>query len=211
MQIIRDPLLLAHYIEARQIMSHFSTFSPEFQLRYYSPGELLTNPFSPSRYLQLVVDGDLLLYEMPDENSTAQIHATYQEVLLLGEVELLDNHFTPFFVEAASDVYTVSLRLDRYREQLLQDPAFLLHICYSLNTKLNNAVASAVSAPLKDRITRYLVSVDDGQPITDIARLAARFHASPRQMLRVLKEFCEEGVLVKRKKGEYILTRRPVP
>lgn len=209
MKIIRDQRLLQYYLEKRQIMSHFSTFVPEVQLLYYAPGELLTNPFSPSHYLQLVVDGDLLLYEMPDENSTVQIHATYQEVLLLGEIELLDNRFTPFFVEAASDVYSVSLIVDRYRDRLLRDPAFLLHVCHSLSAKLSSAVASTVSTPLKDRMLRYLISIESDRPITDIARLAASFHVSLRQMLRVLRELCVAGILEKRKKGEYILVKKP--
>ena len=97
---------------------------PRFFLRHYKPGELLTTPFSPSQYLQFVVEGDLLLYNMPDEESTVMLQTNYNEVRLLGDMELLDSKFTPIFVEAKTDVYTLAFHLDAYRQQLLNDPAF---------------------------------------------------------------------------------------
>ena len=209
METVNDRKLRDHYLETRRIQELFSTCVPNFFLLHYPPGDLLTNPFSPSRYIQFVVEGELLLYDMPDEDSTVMIQTTYNEVNLLGEVELLDAQFTPFFVEARTDVYTLALYLEQYQQILLNDPAFLRYLCSCLAAKLNGAVASSVQMPLKKRVALSLQYADDSQCITDIGRLAKTFNVSNRQLLRVLKDFCREGILEHSQKGVYRILKKP--
>ena len=209
METVNDRKLRDYYLETRRIHDLFSTCVPNFFLLHYQPGELLTNPFSPSQYLQFVVEGELLLYDMPDEDSTVMIQTTYNEVNLLGEVELLDAQFTPFFVEARTDVYTLALYLEQYQQILLNDPTFLRYLCSCLASKLNGAVASSVRMPLKKRVALSLQYADDSQCITDIGRLAKTFNVSNRQLLRVLKDFCREGILEHSQKGVYRILKKP--
>ena len=209
METVNDRKLRDYYLEKRRIHDLFSTCVPNFFLLHYQPGELLTNPFSPSKYLQFVVEGELLLYDMPDEDSTVMLQTTYNEINLLGEVELLDAQFTPFFVEARTDVYTLALYLEQYQQILLNDPAFLRYLCSCLATKLNGAVTASVQMPLKKRVALSLQYADDSQCITDIGRLAKTFNVSNRQLLRVLKDFCREGILEHSQKGDYRILKKP--
>ena len=209
METVNDRKLRDYYLEKRRIHDLFSTCVPNFFLLHYQPGELLTNPFSPSQYLQFVVEGELLLYDMPDEDSTVMLQTSYNEVNLLGEVELLDAQFTPFFVEARTDVYTLALSLEQYQQILLNDPAFLRYLCSCLASKLNGAVASSMQMPLKKRVALSLQYADDSQCITDIGRLAKTFNVSNRQLLRVLKDFCQEGILEHSQKGVYRILKKP--
>ena len=209
METVNDRKLRDDYLEKRRIYDLFSTCVPNFFLLHYQPGELLTNPFSPSQYLQFVVEGELLLYDMPDEDSTVMLQTSYNEINLLGEVELLDAQFTPFFVEARTDVYTLALYLEQYQQILLNDPAFLCYLCSCLAAKLNGAVASSVQMPLKKRVALSLQYADDSQCITDIGRLAKTFNVSNRQLLRVLKDFCREGILEHSQKGVYRILKKP--
>ena len=209
METVNDRKLRDDYLEKRRIHDLFSTCVPNFFLLHYQPGELLTNPFSPSQYLQFVVEGELLLYDMPDEDSTVMLQTSYNEINLLGEVELLDAQFTPFFVEARTDVYTLALYLEQYQQILLNDPAFLRYLCSCLASKLNGAVASSVQMPLKKRVALSLQYADDSQCITDIGRLAKTFNVSNRQLLRVLKDFCREGILEHSQKGVYRILKKP--
>ena len=209
METVNDRKLRDYYLEKRRIHDLFSTCVPNFFLLHYQPGELLTNPFSPSQYLQFVVEGELLLYDMPDEDSTVMLQTSYNEVNLLGEVELLDAQFTPFFVEARTDVYTLALYLEQYQQILLNDPAFLRYLCSCLAAKLNGAVDSSVQMPLKKRVALSLQYADDSQCITDIGRLAKTFNVSNRQLLRVLKDFCREGILEHSQKGVYRILKKP--
>ncbi len=208
METVNDQKLLASYVTSRGIRSHFSGELPRFFLFHYSPGELLTNPFSPSKYLQFIVEGDLRLYNMPDEESTVMLQTTYNEVSLLGEVELLDAKFTPFFVEARTDVYTLAIYLEQYRQQLLNDPVFLHYLCLCLSNKLNGAVVSSLKIPLRQRVGMSLQYSQPGSHISDIGQLANSLNVSSRQLLRVLKEYCAEGILLHEKKGVYRVLKK---
>ncbi len=209
METVHDRKRRDRYIREQHILDHFSICKPDFLLMHYSPHELLTNPFSPSQYLQFIVEGELLLYDMPDEESTVTIQTSFNDVQLLGDVELLDAQFTPFFVEARTDVYTLAIYQSRYRDILLKDPVFLLYLCRTLANKLNGAVADSKHMPLKHRVEISLHYATENERITNIAHLAKSLNVSNRQFLRVLKELCEEGVLEHEKKGVYRLIRLP--
>ena len=88
-------------------------------------------------------------------------------------------------------------------------PVFLRYVCLSLAAKLNDAVANTQPMPLKERVARALRRFEVGDCFSDIARRAKNLNVSNRQLLRILKVFCEEGVLVHEKKGVYRLLRKP--
>lgn len=209
METVNNRALLDRYLEKSRLMEHFSTCKPQFLLRRYQPGELLTNPFSPSPYLPFIVDGELLLYDMPDEESTIMLETTYTEVNILGKVELLDELFTPFFVEARTDVYTLAFYTETYRQALLNDPVFLRYLCSNLAKKLNGAVASSANLTLRQRVERSLRHAEIGESLSAIGHLAKSLNVSSRQLQRVLKEFCEAGVLEHEKKGCYAVRKKP--
>ena len=209
METLNDPIRLNQLIEDLHIKEHFGAELPYFLLMHYHPGELLTTPFSPNRYLQFIAEGDLLLYDMPDEDQTIMLQTNYNDVNLIGEMELLDAEFQPFFVEAASEVYTLAVYLDSYRDRLLNDPVFLRFICMTLSNKLTGAVRATSSEPLRSRVVRSLRHAEPGDRFREISSLAIRLGVSNRQLLRVLKALCEEGVLEHEKKGQYRILRKP--
>ena len=208
-ETLNDRARLEHYMEAFCIRRLFRGEAPSFLLLHYAPGDLLTTPFSPSQFLQFVVEGNLLLYDMPDENSTVMLQTNFNEVRLLGEMELLNARFDPFFVEAKTDVYTLAIYMEHYREKLLNDPVFLRYVCLTLSDKLAGAVRSTFNVPLKDRVKASLSYAEPGQSFCNIAGIAKQIGVSNRQLLRVLKSFCEEGVLAHEKKGVYRVLKKP--
>ena len=209
METIHNSRLYDQYIASRRIRSLFTGDLPHFLLLHYAPGDLLTNPFTPSGYLQLVVDGELLLYDMPDENSTVSIQIDFHRVNILGDMELLDVQFTTLFVEAKTDVYTLALHLQQHRQRLLNDPAFLRYLCVSMAEKLNGAVMASTQTTLRQKVRRSLCHAEPGQRISGIKAIAENLNVSSRQLMRVLKEFCELGVLEHEKKGSYRIVKKP--
>lgn len=209
MKIVNNRALLERFLEKHQIKDYFSLCQPRFQLLRYSPGELLTTPFTPSQYLQFIVKGELLLYDMPNENSSVSLQTSRGDLRLIGDMELLDITFVPFFVEARTEVYTAAISLEQYRETLLQDPVFLRHICFSLAGKLRGATDASLHISLRDRLTAYISRLGPGAELRGVARLAEQLNASERQMIRVLKSLCEEGVLQHEKAGRYRVLRCP--
>ena len=93
METLQNSALRDRYIRENGLADLFSGKMPVMILLHYAPGDLLTTPFSPSGLLQFVVKGDLLLYDMPDENSTVMLQTNYNDVKLLGEMELLNSSF----------------------------------------------------------------------------------------------------------------------
>ena len=209
MEIVNNEELLENYTSSHQLLEHFSICKPNFYLLHYRPGEMLTSPFMPSQYLQFIVAGDLLLYDMPSEDSSVTLQTSHQGVRLIGDMELLDIDFVPFFVEAKSEVYTVALRLDQYRDALLNDPIFLRYVCRDLAAKLRGATDVSMRVELKDKLAAYLNRVGEGYEIRGIARFAEQLNVSERQLIRTLKAFCEAGFLRHEKAGLYRVIRCP--
>lgn len=203
MEIISDKALLNRFLKEHHIEDYFSTCQPRFSILRYRPGELLTTPFAPSQYLQFIIRGDLLLYDMPNENSTVSLQTSHQEIRMIGDMELLDVDFIPFFVEAKSEVYTAGLYLEQYRDALLQDPVFLHHVCKDLAAKLRGATDVSMHVTLRDKLAAYIERCGPGYEIRGVARLAEQLNVSERQMIRVFKLFCEKGWLRHEKAGVY--------
>lgn len=209
METIQDPKLLERYMVKSDIRTLFSGPVPRFFLLRYAPGELMTTPFFPSKYLQFVVEGEVFLYEMTDEDSIVTIQTENNDVSILGDVELVDAEFTPFFVEAKTTVYTLAVYLEQYREQLLKDPVFLTHVCRGLANKLDGAVACTRHGSLRHRINMLVLQAGVGKQLSSIGQLSRLLNVSTRQLLRVLKDMCDQGVLEHRDRGVYIVLKKP--
>ena len=93
----------------------------------------------------------------------------------------------------------------------MNDPVFLLHLCRCLANKLNGAVISSRNVSLKQRVCLSLQNAQPGDQFSNIGRLAKSLNVSSRQLMRVLKELCEQGFLEHPDKGVYIVLKRPTP
>ena len=206
MNIISSPERIDAYLKQYQIAELFSC-SPVFTLRRYLPGELLTSPFAKTRYLQFVVEGEVLLYDMPDENTVAEIETPAYKARLIGDAELFDPDFPTFFVEAKTEVFTLSLSLDEYRELLLDDNTFLRYLCRMFTEKLAGATSPERKLPLREQLIRYVEAADQNIPIRDMKHLAYLLHTSTRNLSRALNSLCEEGYLERSKKGVYLIRK----
>ena len=206
MEIVNAPLILNGYIREHQLNSFFSSDPPPMYLLRYAPGEMIATPVSRLQYVQFVVDGEFQLYDMASEASVAMLLTPYYKVRLLGDTELLDEKCVSMFVEAVTEVYAVGIPIEANREQLLNDNAFLRMVCHTLSAKLTSAALSQ-KLSLTESVRYYLRHITQENVVRDVGRLAAQFNTSSRQLLRVLKALCDEGVLEHIGKGEYRITR----
>ena len=209
METVNNPRLPESYLRQYGISDLFVTFKPRFYLLHYFPGELLTSPFSPSRYFQFIVDGRLLLYEMRDESSVNPIVTAYNQIFALGDIEFLDTGFTPLSAEAKTDVFSAAIYLEQCKDALLNELKFLRCLCIGFAQKLQSAITDSNRSSLRERVAHFLRLAEPGQPITDIARIAKSLNVSNRHLLRILKEYCNAGVLEHEKKGVYRLVHKP--
>ena len=208
-ETINDKKLLEDYAARSGVRQFFSGEMPHLFLLHYAPGELLTTPFSPSIYVQFIVQGNVLLYEMPNEDSTVTLQTNYNEVTILGDMELLNEDFVPLFVEAKTDVRTLALFREQNRERLLSDPVFLRYLCRCLANKINGAVTTNRAGSVKERVLLAIRRTEAGERLSDVGRMARALNVSTRQLLRVMKQLCAEGVLEHIDKGVYVVREKP--
>lgn len=205
MQVIRSSSKINYYLKKFNIMSNFEC-NPTFVLIHYKQGELLASPFEKPKYIQFLVEGKILLYDMPTENTFSTIESPFYQANLIGEMELIDPDFQTFFVEAKTDVFTLALAMDEYAEKLLHDSTFLLTVSRSLAKKLTDSVQNSQPIPLREQLLKYFARADRSKAIQDINHFSQVFHVSARQMIRTLNRLCEEGYLEHPQKGTYIIT-----
>ena len=179
---------------------------PVFVLHHYRPGELLASPFEKNRYLQFIVEGEILLYDMPSADSFTSVGTPFYYANLIGENELVDPDFRTFFVEAKTDVYTLALSVEEYGDRLMNDNVFLRYVCRTMSRKLDNVIKISHKVTLREQMMRYLAMTDCTKPIHDLQHLAQLLHVSSRQLSRTLIELCDEGYLEREKKGVYRIT-----
>ena len=207
MHIVKSSSKINYYLKKHQIETLFSC-SPVFELHHYLPGELIASPFEPCCYLQFIVEGEILLYEMPTESTFSMVQSPYYSAFMIGEIELLDLDFQTAFIEAKGEVYTLALPHEKYRDALLNDCVFLRTVCLSLSSKLNNAVRTSEKLPIREQLLRYFSIADPDKPLRDIAQFSHMMHISTRQLIRTLNRLCEEGYLEHPKKGVYLITEK---
>ena len=207
MEVINAPAKVDFYLKQHGIEEYFSC-DPVFTLCRYAQGELLASPFTKSRFLQFVVEGSITLYGMPEEETVTGIETPSYRAAVIGEAELFDPDFPTSFVEARTEVYTLALPLEAYRERLMNDKLFL-RFCYRTFTqKLSHATAPEQALPLREQMMKYIGKADPEEPIRDLTHLAFLFHTSTRQLSRVIRTLCEEGVLERSRKGVYRIRKQ---
>ena len=75
--------------------------------------------------------------------------------------------------------------------------------------KLNGAVMGSNQLTLYQKIRRSLRYAEPGQRFSGIGAIAGNLNVSSRQLMRVLKEFCDQGMLEHEKKGVYRVLKKP--
>ena len=75
--------------------------------------------------------------------------------------------------------------------------------------KLNGAVMGSNQLTLYQKVRRSLRFAEPGQHISGVRSIAESLNVSSRQLMRVLKEFCDLGVLEHEKKGVYRVLKKP--
>ena len=78
--------------------------------------------------------------------------------------------------------------------------------------KLSLSAVMTVSAQtLEEKVLIFLRKVQADHTISSVNQALQAFHCSRRQLQRVLKKLCDEGLVVRTGRGCYRLKERPLP
>lgn len=205
MKKIYDPAAVASCLAACRYRRVLEPFGEELFILQYEKGELVTAPFLTEKLFQVVVRGSLNIYFVRDDGARCSLSSGGADYIL-GDMDIFRSHSGSIYTEAAQPLLCLSLSIQRSREALLADNAFLQMLCRSLTEKMA-AITALDAAPcsLSDRVLSYMRYKCPEETLSGLEREAFRLHCSARQLQRVLNQLAAEGRVEKTGKGRYRL------
>ncbi len=205
MKKINSSKQLHSLLEANHISSFFTSPDLPFELYQFAKGEFLNNKLDPSRYLLFPVSGSVRILHVRDDGTMYQI-ASGRSLTCLGDMEFASGRISPYLVEAVTSCRCIVLPLQNVRTILENDPVFLRFLLGQLAAKMDLSTASqAIPRSLKERLDFYIRTQCTDNTLKGVAKTASALAVSRRQLLRILKQMCEEGIMTKTGKGSYVL------
>lgn len=205
MKIIKDEKRIAEMINKHGIRELFSDPRLPFELYQFDKGEYLNNLLEPDRYISFIVSGTIRILNIRDDGSYYEI-ASGSGFSCIGDMEFGSGDISPYLVEIIRKTFCISLPLKKCRKKLENDPVFLRYILRSVTKKLNAATAMAAGPKtLQEKVLFYMEHECEDQTLKGVEKASYALSCSKRQLLRILKQFCEEGKVIRSGKGTYIL------
>lgn len=203
MRTIQSKVILEQYYQEQQ--KNFQQRPPALQAVEFQKGELLNSPMFPLDCFYIIVKGSVSIYDLT-EVGTARYISKAGVGTLLGDIEFSGADKQPFFTEAAESVICLAMPFRENQSALENDPVFLRFVLGQLAQKLSlSAVMDAAAQTLEEKVLFFLRTVQPDHAITSVNHALQPLHCSRRQLQRVLKKLCEEGLLQKTGRGCYRL------
>lgn len=205
MKRIKNQQRLNALLEKNHIPQYFKDPDLPFQLWRFEKGEYLNNALDPLEYISFVIYGTIRIIHIRDNGSMYEV-TSGSGFTILGDHEFGLHRLSPYLVETLSDVLCISLPLVHCREKLENDPVFLRHLLKSMAEKIT-MLSGDLSEPsnLRERVLRYMKLQCPGMVLSGVEKVAHALGCSKRQLLRILRQLCEESIVTKTGKGKYQL------
>ena len=157
--------------------------------------------------LYFIVEGRAKTYVM-HRNGVESLISFLGPGMIMGDMELVGAQTEMYMVQAVEPCAAIELPIHDFRENVLQDAKFLRILCHEIANKLhkNDMRFTTMQAfPLKPRLAEFILLAQAGGEFSEQLIATAQYlGVSYRHLLRVLSEFCDEGVL-KRGRGHYTI------
>lgn len=209
MVIINNAERMERYCEKYEIHSHFSNWELlEKELVRYSKGEFIVPYGERSDKLIILVSGSVKFSCIAD-NYEEYFFFNARNEGLFGEVEYVMDIPSITQSEVLEESECILIPIQRNRSLLDQDLKFQRFLTHVLAQKYNDMRRNYVdveSFGLEERFARYLLSRNE-EELRDLKQVSAAIRCSYRQLLRIIKKFCENGYLERQEqKGKYRIT-----
>lgn len=203
MREIVDKKQLEHFFGEQQI--HFRQRPPVLKLVEFEKGEILNDPLQLLSRFYIIVMGSVSIYHLTEDGSIRYISKAASGTLL-GDMEFSGAGNQSLYIEAAETVLCLDLPFRENLEVLENDPVFLRFVLGQLAGKLSlSAVMTASAQTLEEKVLFFLRKVQGDHAISSVNHALQALHCSRRQLQRVLKKLCDEGLVVKTGRGNYRL------
>lgn len=191
-----DPRVRAYFQDISQL---------DFHDAFYKKGEIITFPQRRMYRLMFVLSGQIAVYAV-NENGDVMLVVTGNDFTVLGDIEFATGSESVFFVEARSDVHITYLDIEKERKRLENDTVFLRALMKEIALKLSGPLMQvSINAPIRERV---LLLLSKDSKIHGLENACAHLHCSRRQLIRVLHQLCDEGLVEHSGHGLYILKKK---
>ena len=204
MKEIVDKNQLEHFFGEQQ--AHFRQKLPVLKLVEFEKGEILNDPLQPLNRFYIIVRGSVSIYSLTEDGSIRYISKAASGTLL-GDMEFSGAGNQSLYIEAVETVLCLAEPFRENQSVLENDPVFLRFVLGQLAGKLSlSAVMTTSAQTLEEKVLFLLRKVQADHAIASVNHALQALHCSRRQLQRVLKKLCDEGLVVKTGRGCYRLT-----
>lgn len=217
MKTINDANTLKYYIEKYEIQKCFEKdMSPYMSLFHYEKGEDIVVAGEEMKYFFFIVDGKAKIFNTLENGKTVLLRFS-QPLSDLGSVEILEKkRFASSCVQSLYGTTVIRILFSDLEKHAINDVIFFKYLVKKLGQKLftfSNAASMNMTYPFKNRFASYLISITDEIDnerideirMTKLTELATFLGASYRHLNRVIKEFEDDNIIKRTKKGFLIL------
>lgn len=203
MREIVDKDRLEHFFGEQQ--AHFRQRPPVLKLVEFEKGEILNDPLQLLSRFYIIVRGSVSIYHLTEDGSIRYISKAASGTLL-GDMEFSGAGNQSLYIEAAETVLCLVVPFRENQSVLENDPVFLRFVLRQLAGKLSlSAVMTASAQTLEEKVLFFLGKIQPDHAISSVNHALQPLHCSRRQLQRVLKKLCDEGLVVRTGRGCYRL------
>lgn len=205
MDYLQNQPLLEILLQREGILEYFETKGLGFRLIRYGKHELICGPGKPLEQLLFLVKGSVWVYSLREDGSSVSISRGVGRTVL-GTMEFARKGLPAFYTETREETLCVALPLEENRAVLEQDQVFLRFVIGHLAEMIiTSALIGHGEQPVEERLLVFLRDIQPDHTLHSINSGLLQFHCSRRQLQRVVRKLCQEGVLKKVGKGVYRL------
>lgn len=181
-----------------QVLTDYEDYPLELIL--YKRGEHIYRYGEPLTQISFFISGKAKVYSLLS-NGKYFLHTFYKQFEIIGDAEFVNHLSIKTNVQALSDVYCLVLFLNQCHDKLYNDRKFLRAACSHLANKLDatgQLNSHNLFYPLEERLASYIVNTSENNIFHEnLTALSELLGTSYRHLLRILKNFCDEGYLEK--------------
>ena len=212
MEVISDKELLEYYCEQRDIAYHFTNWDGLVKkLVRYKKGEIIALYGDKADKLFFLVKGTIKFSCIADNYEEFFFFNARNEGLF-GEVEYVMDIPLITQSEVMEECDCIVIPVEENRNLLDHDlkfQVFLTHILAKKYDDIRRHYMDIESYPLEVRFARYLFADRRSDTIEDLQQISRAIKCSYRQLLRIVKKFCENGwIRHMEQKGKYKIVDR---
>lgn len=216
MYFYKDTGQIEYYLKKFHILEMFENpehYHPDFTMAQIRKRESIDYKEYPNK-LFFMLEGQLKVYSNLSNGKKLLLYFG-RKFEIMGDLEFLQikNHYVT--VEATKDITCLVLDVRGNRDKLMKDTVFLKALLYQIGEKLaksSSNIAINMLWPVENRLSSFISFMAQQDPRSgrryfeeSLTETAEVLGTSYRQLSRVLKIFCTQGILEKNSKRYYIL------